>query len=105
MNPGLMRRPQVAAMVAVMAGTMAAIRLRQGFFGPALPPPRPQWMALPEAASYTGLSEMFLRRLIAGGKLTAVSDEGLKVRRVDLDKLEGLGSAVGELRKAMRARR
>ena len=96
----------MSAMLAVLAGcTLAAIRMRQGFSRPQLPPAQPQWMALNEAARYTGLSEGFLRRLIAGGKLASVEDGGLKVRRVQLDSVEGLGSAVGELRKAMRARR
>lgn len=101
------RRSQyLPAMAALLAGcTLAALRMRQGFAQRALPPPLPQWMALDQAARYTGLSEGFIRRLIAGGKLLAIADEGLKVRRVDLDRLEGLGSAVGELRKTMRARR
>jgi excisionase family DNA binding protein len=104
---GIVRRPQyLSAVAGILAGcTMAAIRMRQGFGRPQLPPPQPQWMALDQAARYTGLSEGFIRRLIAGGKLMAIDDGGPKVRRVDLDRLEGLGSAVGELRKAMRARR
>ena len=106
MTPALRRSHYLPAMVAVLAGcTFAALRMRQGFARPALPPPQPQWMALDQAAQYTGLSEGFLRRLVRDRRLTAIADGGLKVRRIDLDRLEGLGAAVGELRKTMRARR
>lgn len=98
-------RRNVPAMVAVLAGCMAVMRMRQVMARPMLlPPPPPQWLTLDQAARYTGLSEGFLRRLIAARRLVAMNDGGPKVRRVDLDALEGLGSAVGELRK-MRARR
>lgn len=45
----------------------------------------PQFLTLKEATAYTGLSPTFLRRLIDAGKLVAVRDGRLKVRRSDLD--------------------
>lgn len=47
----------------------------------------PQYLSLAEASKYMGLSMNFLRRLIKAGKLHAVRDGRLKVRRVDLDNL------------------
>lgn len=94
-----------SAMMAVLAGALAALAMRQRVMRPVLPPPPPQWLTLDQAAKYTGLSTGFLRRLIASGRLMPMNDGGLKVRRVELDRLEPLGSAVGELRNAMRARR
>ncbi len=106
-------RRNVPAILAVFAGTMAAavaIRQRQQtLYRPALPPPQPQWLTLDQAARYTGLSEMFFRRLIAAGRLHPIDDGGLKVRRVDLDLLQGAGmnlaAAVGGLRNEVRKRR
>jgi hypothetical protein len=99
-------RRSVPAIVAVLAGcTLAALRMRQQRYRPALPPPQPQWLTLDQASKYTGLSGGFLERLIKARRLVPVNDGVQKVRRVDLDRLEGLGNAVGELRETMRARR
>jgi excisionase family DNA binding protein len=47
----------------------------------------PQYFTLKQASVYMGLSERFLRRLIAAGKLQSLRDGRIKVRRVDLDSL------------------
>ena len=46
------------------------------------------WTDLDTAATETGLSRRFLRRLIAGESLTAVKDGRIKVRRADLQELD-----------------
>lgn len=75
----------------------------------------PTWLTLPEASQHSGLSIAFLRRLIIARKLPAVRDRSIKVRRVDLDNLDGLSelsassrkmvSVADELRAAMCSRR
>jgi excisionase family DNA binding protein len=49
--------------------------------------PAPLFLSLPEAAAATGLSEAYLRRQIAEGKLPAVRDRGWRIRRKDLEQL------------------
>jgi excisionase family DNA binding protein len=101
-------RRSVPAIVAVLAGcSLAALRMRQqmSYRRPALPPPQPQWLSLDQAAKYTGLSEGFLQRLIKARRLAVMPDDVPKIRRADLDRLGDLGSAVGELRQAMKGRR
>jgi excisionase family DNA binding protein len=46
------------------------------------------WLTIDEAAKYSGLSGAFLRRCVQQGKLPAVRDRAVKVRRVDLDNLD-----------------
>jgi hypothetical protein len=45
------------------------------------------FLTLEEAATFSGLSQTCLRRLIAGGKLDAMRDRGLRIRRRDLEAL------------------
>lgn len=69
--------------------------------------PRPPalYLTLPEASAYTGLTMGFLRRLIAAGKLQAIQDVFLKVRRSELDDIanpaEQSGKVTGYLRKGI----
>ena len=77
--------------------------------------PKPEWITLPEAAEHTGLSVGFLRRLITAGKLRAVRDRAIKVKRSDLDNLEGIAELAtsakkldetrDDLRRVVRSRR
>lgn len=71
--------------------------------------PVPEWIRLSEASQESGLSVALLRRLITKGKLPAIRDGAIKVRRSDLANLDNLGgmaeslrnlkAAAGELRK------
>jgi len=45
------------------------------------------FLSLPEASAVTGLSQAFLRRMIAAGTLSAIRDRGWKIRRKDLEAL------------------
>jgi excisionase family DNA binding protein len=45
------------------------------------------FLTLREAATYSGLTVAYLRRLVDNGKLDAIKDRGTKVRRTDLQKL------------------
>jgi excisionase family DNA binding protein len=55
------------------------------------PPQTPTlFVPLPEAAAYTGVSTAFLERLIRAGKLPALKDPILKIRRADLDSLDNV---------------
>lgn len=49
--------------------------------------PARRFITLAEASQYVGLTQAYLRRLIDEGKLEAVRDVHIKVRRGDLDKL------------------
>jgi hypothetical protein len=93
-----------AAMMAVLAGcTMAALTMRARPFRP-LALPMPQWMDLPAASRYTGLSESFLKRLIGAGRLPAI-DRPPRVRRVDLDRVAASTQALREVQEELRKRR
>lgn len=50
-------------------------------------PPLPHFLTMKQARDYMGLSEACLRRMITAGKLMAIRDGRLKVRRKDLDAL------------------
>lgn len=74
------------------------------------------WLTLREASMRSGLSMVFLRRLIADGRLVGIRDgRSIKIRRVDLDNLDNLSglsessarlvSAAADLRSAVKARR
>ena len=45
------------------------------------------FLTLAEASAVTGLSQAFLRRMIAAGTLTAIRDRGRRIRRKDLEAL------------------
>ena len=52
--------------------------------------PRPRaklFLTLKEASEFSGLSNKYLQRLIQEERLTAVDDDGLKIRRIDLESL------------------
>jgi hypothetical protein len=49
------------------------------------------YLTLPQASAYTGLTVAMLRRLIRTGRLASIRDRALKVRRVELDKLDTVG--------------
>lgn len=54
----------------------------------AYPPPWTKlYLTLEEAAQFSGLSREYLQRLIREGRLTAVDDRGVKIRRTDLESL------------------
>src|SRR4051794_28419462 len=55
----------------------------------AYPRPRPPklYLTLEEASQYSGLSAEYLQKLVDEERLTAVDDGGLKIRRVDLERL------------------
>ena len=54
----------------------------------AYPGPWPKlYLTLAEASEFSGLSREYLQKLIQQQKLTAVDDGGLKVRRLDLERL------------------
>lgn len=54
--------------------------------GPAAQPAL--WLTIEAASEYSGLSQALLRRLIADGKLAAIGDAAIKVRRSDLEQLD-----------------
>jgi excisionase family DNA binding protein len=73
---------------------------------------RPQFLTLPEASEYSGLSLKFLARLIDARKLAALRDgRRIKVKRADLDSLPPVAQMAklmttkAELRKTLVARR
>lgn len=76
--------------------------------------PLPAWLTIAQAARHSGLSVTLLRRLIALKRLPSVRDGSIKVRRVDLDNLDGLAvltessaklaAATAELRRAVEAK-
>ena len=45
------------------------------------------FLSVKQAAEYSGLSQSYLRRTIADGRLTAIRDKGWKIRKRDLDAL------------------
>jgi excisionase family DNA binding protein len=47
----------------------------------------PRFVTLAEAAAVSGLSQAYLRRLIADGTLKAIRDRGWRIRRTDLEAL------------------
>ncbi len=94
---------QMAALLA-LAGFGAQSLMRQAALE-AMSRPQPTWLTLREASQHCGLSVGFLRRLVQKGKLPFFQDGSIKVRRSDLDKLDGLAGTVQELRKVMKARR
>lgn len=54
----------------------------------AYPRPWPKlYVTLEEASQFSGLSREYLQRLVQEGRLTAVDDGGLKIRRADLENL------------------
>jgi excisionase family DNA binding protein len=54
----------------------------------AYPRPWPKlYLTLEEAAEFSGLSREYLQRLVQKQKLTAIDDNGLKIRRADLENL------------------
>ena len=54
----------------------------------AYPPPWPKlYLTLEEASQYSGLSSQYLQKLVDEERLTAVDDDGLKIRRADLESL------------------
>lgn len=65
----------------------------------------PEWIGLSEASENAGLSVTLLRRLVATGRLRAVRDGDLKVKRADLANLDGLSKSIEELRREVRKRR
>lgn len=61
--------------------------------------PRP-FLTLAEAADYSGLTETFLRKLVSEGKLSAVRDRSLKIRKASLDEFAGAALLAPEVRRA-----
>ena len=54
----------------------------------AYPRPGPKlYLTLEEASQYSGLSSKYLQKLVEEERLTAVDDDGLKIRRADLESL------------------
>lgn len=54
----------------------------------AYPRPWPKlYLTLEEASQYSGLSSQYLQKLVDEERLTAVDDDGLKIRRADLESL------------------
>lgn len=51
------------------------------------PVPPALYLTLPQASAYTGLTVALLRRLVKAGKLAAIRDRAVKVRRADLENL------------------
>jgi excisionase family DNA binding protein len=45
------------------------------------------FLTITEASAFTGLTQAFLKRMIAQGTLTAIKDRGWKIRRKDLEAL------------------
>jgi len=72
---------------AVVQGLLAALKPEPI---PAPPAPQPLWIGLDAASTVTGLSVTCLRKMIKAGRLNCIRDRAVKVRRSDLDKLEGL---------------
>jgi hypothetical protein len=48
----------------------------------------PLWLPIEAASEYSGLSQALIHRLIAAGKLAAIGDAAIKVRRTDLETLD-----------------
>jgi hypothetical protein len=69
------------------------------------------WLNLAQARAYSGLSIALLRRLIDSGRLPAIQDGAIKVRRNDLDNIDNvaelaaLRKATNELRTNLKSRR
>lgn len=54
----------------------------------AYPPPWTKlYLTLEEASQFSGLSREYLQRLVKEGRLSAVNDRGVKIRRADLESL------------------
>jgi hypothetical protein len=74
-----------------------------------LAPQQRLFVTIPEAARYSGLSMMLLKKLIERGQLKVIPDRPVKIARADLERLSAakvsLVAAAGELRQAMHARR
>jgi helix-turn-helix protein len=104
-TPGLVKRgfrmpgglDRQALMLLAGLGLAALTRGRMATV--AAMPPAPQWLTLPEASQHCGLSVGYLRRLITTGKLKAIKDRSLKVRRSDLDNLDSLSEMSESSRK------
>jgi excisionase family DNA binding protein len=63
---------------------------------PRIPPQAKPFLTVAEAASYSGLSESYLRRMVREGRMPYVRDRGYKIRRADLDSFAGV-SVLAEL--------
>jgi len=55
--------------------------------GPTGPTRETSFLTITEASAFTGLTQAFLKRMIAQGTLTAIKDRGWKIRRKDLEAL------------------
>jgi hypothetical protein len=84
------------------------LAMRYGAGGYSPPAPR-LFLTIPEAARYSGLSIMLLRRLIDSRKLPVVHDRPIKIARNDLERLavsgKSLAVAGDELRKLVQKRK
>jgi excisionase family DNA binding protein len=71
---------------------LADVWLMEAKSVPPVPPllPPALYLTLPQASAYTGLTVTLLRRLIQAGKLTAIRDRTMKVKRTDLDNITSL---------------
>lgn len=77
-----------AAMIAVLE---AVNRLTAAVEATRPAPPAAQWLTIPQASEYSGISIAFLTRMIRARALSAIADRAIKVRRSDLDNLANSG--------------
>jgi excisionase family DNA binding protein len=75
------------ALLAMLSGFAAALRTVAASTSETSETSQKSFLTVPEAAALTGLTETFLRRMIARGTLVAIKDRGWKVRRKDLEAL------------------
>lgn len=99
--------PRMAGLTQLLAtfARVGFLHMTRELAGQVAAQPAPLWISLPEAAEYTGLSVPYLKRLIASRKLPATRDRSLKVRRTDLDRLDGLEQLAASSRKLNAAAR
>ena len=88
---------------------LMAQALLNGYGAAHTPAPPRLFLTIPEAARYSGLSIMLLRRLIDSRKLPVVHDRPIKIARNDLERLavsgKSLAVAGDELRRVVQKRK